>query len=299
MTIPRLVPAAALLLSFILAGCGGGATSDVKVTMKPSESKPAAGETATNDAPAADGAATPAGSGQPGRLTGTITYDGAPPSLSPAAQPSQIKPEEANVCRLDVIGNDSLVVNPDNKGVQYIFVYLEKAPTRAPTQELEAATFDNKSCRFNPHALFVQVGQTVNVLNSDPIAHNTHTYPSGRNTAFNQVVQAGGAPLPFVYNRAEQQPVEVKCDFHVWMKGYHLVLDHPWGAVTDADGRFELPELPPGDYQFRIWHERAGFLERSRKVKINGDQTLDIAYGPSKFARFEGPRPKSVYVASR
>jgi hypothetical protein len=83
------------------------------------------------------------------------------------------------------------------------------------------------------------------------------------------------------------------------MKGYHLVLDHRWGAITDADGKFELPELPPGKYDLKVWHEKAGYLERSVKLEINGDKELSLKFPPAKFAQFEGPRPKTVYVASR
>jgi hypothetical protein len=285
-----------LALSILSAGCGGGATAEVEVTVKPSEL--AAPEQVADATAAAPGGGAAATGKDPGRIFGQITYDGAPPNLPPTVDASKIKAEEANVCKPDVIGNDSLVVNGQNRGIEYVFVYLEKSPGKAPKEELPPVVFDNKNCRFVPHGVFVQAGQTMNVTNSDPIAHNTHTYPL-RNTAFNQVVQAGGAPTPVIYKKPEKLPVEVKCDFHTWMKGYHLVLDHPWGAVTDADGKFELPELPPGKYDLKIWHEKAGYLERSVKVEVNGDQELNLKFAPAKFASFEGPRPKQVYIASR
>ena len=290
------VPILGFTVCLAAAGCGGGATSDVKVTVKPSELE--APEATDNAGQSGTPGGTAAADKEPGRIFGQITYDGTPPTLPPLVTAANIKAEEANVCKPPVIGNDTLVVNGENSGIQYVFVFLEKSPTKAPKEELPPVVFDNKDCRFEPHGVFVQAGQTMNVTNSDPIAHNTHTFPI-RNTGFNQVIQAAGPPTPLVYSKPEKLPVEVKCDFHTWMKGYHLVLDHQWGAVTDADGKFELPQLPPGKYDLKIWHEKAGYLERSVKVEVSGDQELNLKFAPAKFARFEGPRPKQVYIASR
>ncbi|HUG91712.1 MAG TPA: carboxypeptidase regulatory-like domain-containing protein [Planctomycetaceae bacterium] len=292
----RLIGAVLLTTAlFVASGCGGGAPAEVSVNVKSSEAPQPASEIGPNGG--TPPSVTP---GQPGRITGTVTFDGTPPSLPLLADSSKIKPDEASVCKPELIGNDSLVVNPDNKGVAFVFVYLEKLPrgVTAPKSELPTLVFDNKNCRFVPHGIFVQTGQTVNVTNSDPILHNTHTFPK-RTPQFNQAIPPAGAPLPLTYARPEQLPVEVKCDLHTWMKGLHLVLDHHWGAVTDEDGRFELPELPPGRYELKVWHERPGLLERSRRVQVDGDVELNLSYGAARFARYEGPRPKSVTVASR
>jgi len=71
-------------------------------------------------------------------------------------------------------------------------------------------------------------------------------------------------------------PIQVKCDLHSWMQAYWLVLDHPYSAITQADGTFEIKDLPVGTHQFRVWHERVGYLERSLKVKIKDGQTTQL-----------------------
>ena len=83
--------------------------------------------------------------------------------------------------------------------------------------------------------------------------------------------------IKLVYKRPEREPFSVKCDLHAWMSAYHLVLDHPFAAVSDAEGNFKIENLPAGNYQFKVWHERGdggrpGLLESKYNVAIkSGD----------------------------
>ncbi len=74
--------------------------------------------------------------------------------------------------------------------------------------------------------------------------------------------------------------VPVGCDVHGWMTAYIGVVDHPYFAVTGSDGSFELPNLPPGDYEIEAWHE------------LYGTQTINVTVGESESATadftFEG-----------
>jgi hypothetical protein len=255
------------------------------VDARRSELKPPA-QIASARTPGAPGA-TAAGK-EPGRIFGQITYDGQPPKLPPVVDASWIRPAEAHVCKPELIGNETLVVNHDNRGIQFVFVYMEKSPANAPKRDRPPVVFDSRDCRFTPRGLFVQTGQTVNVTNSDPFAHCVHTCPI-RNAGFVRGCQPGGPPIPLVYKRAEKLPVAIKSDLHFWMRGYHLVLDHPWGAVTDADGKFALPPLPAGKYDLKVWHELAGYLARSREVEVDGDTELSLTFPPTEFARPGNP----------
>ncbi|MBW3539012.1 MAG: hypothetical protein KY476_01965 [Planctomycetes bacterium] len=287
--------------ALFLAGCGGGASQEPEVSFLPSEIQIAE---ATGDGAPANGGTTPTqpagGDLQPGKIVGIVTFEGAVPNLPPLVDPAVIKPEERSICTPGATDNDRLVVNPENKGVANVFVYLDRAPrgVKVSSEPPPPVEFTNKSCQFQPHALFVRAGQTVNVTNRDPLLHNTHTLPV-RNNVFNQAIGVGNTTgVPMTYSKSESLPVEVKCDFHSWMLGYHLVLDHPFGAVTDDEGRFEIPELPGGTYKFKVWHERAGYLNRSFTVKVDGDQDVTVSFAAEKFAQFDGPRPKTVYLAA-
>jgi hypothetical protein len=49
--------------------------------------------------------------------------------------------------------------------------------------------------------------------------------------------------------------VSLRCNVHVWMNGEMMVARHPYYAVTDEYGNFELTQVPPGDYEIVAWHE--------------------------------------------
>lgn len=208
-----------------------------------------------------------------GTITGQVVLNGdVPKPVLMHAKGAAIK--DAAVCAANDTYKDDLVVDPDTKGIANVFVYLYKAPKDVYPDAAKPdprVIFDQKNCLFKPHALVVQAGQTVEVLNSDAIAHNTHTYPL-RNQAVNVLIApntAAGDGVDVATNTRESLPHQVKCDYHPWMMAYWLVLDHPYAAATDAKGKFTIKNLPVGDHEFRVWHERAGYLDRKFKVSVS------------------------------
>ncbi len=195
------------------------------------------------------------------------------------AKGSQVK--DAAVCAAVDTYKDDLVIDADSKGVANVFIYLPKAPKNIHPDLKKPAPatviFDQKGCMFSPHAMVVLGGQDVEVISSDPIAHNTHTYPL-KNQAINVLVAANtpiGKGLVVNYKISESLPLKVACDFHPWMQAYWMVVDHPYAAVTDKEGKFSIPNLPVGEHEFRVWHERKGYLDRKYKVKVQkGDNEL-------------------------
>jgi hypothetical protein len=131
--------------------------------------------------------------------------------------------------------------------------------------------------------MLVRAGQQIQLANKDPVAINMHDMPSA-SAQVNMVVSPNGS-FERSYERAERLPVRVVDDIHNWMQAWILPLDHPWAAVTDEHGRFELPELPPGEYTFNVWHEKAGYVERQLNVTVTADgtQELQLTVDSSKF----------------
>ena len=81
-------------------------------------------------------------------------------------------------------------------------------------------------------------------------------FRSLKNKAFNRQITAGGAPIEWTAEAAEN--VQIVCDLHPWMKSYLIVKDHPYVAITDEKGAFKIDGVPPGEYTVKCWHEKLG-----------------------------------------
>jgi mono/diheme cytochrome c family protein len=225
-------------------------------------------------------------------LTGRVVFSGMPPVLPPLAKQGKAA-KDANICAANAdIPNESLLVDPKTRGLANVFVYLATAPEgpRPAANSTTPLVFERKECRFQPHAMIAHIGQPITLANADPLATNFHIFPI-KNTPMNVMVAPNGKfKKPLVYKNAEQVPIAVRCDIHSWMKAYHLPLDHPYAAITDAQGQFKIAGLPPGTHSFIIWHEDAGFLERAYRINITAKQTRSIAltYTADRFASAGG-----------
>merc|ERR1711991_397044 len=134
----------------------------------------------------------------------------------------------------------SILVNAEaGNGVANVFIYLSKVPrgVEVPDAPEEPLVIDQKGCVFQPRTLVVRQGQKILVKSMDAVPHNVHTFPKLA-ASFNSICPPNERNgLELVYAAAEREPVSVKCDIHPWMQGWHLPLDHPFAAVTDAEGK--------------------------------------------------------------
>jgi hypothetical protein len=126
--------------------------------------------------------------------------------------------------------------------------------------------------------MIVRKGQSVEVISGDAVAHNTHTYPI-KNNAVNVVISPNkgkgmGEKVPCTV--AERLPIQVKCDYHPWMIAYWMILDHPYAAITDKDGKFTIENLPAGDHELVIWHEKVGYIDRKFKASVKKDAVTEL-----------------------
>ena len=234
---------------------------------------------ATPDAVETPGSTATTEAGGVGTLTGRVIYEGTFTPLPPLfAKGAATK--DPTVCGAEMIPDESIVVN--DGGLANVFIYLEKAPKGGKSPEVTGdAVFDQKTCIFLPHAFLVRTKQTVLVKNDDAAAHNTHTNPL-KNKGFNSVIAPNDrVGVPLTYAVAEKQPLSVVCDIHAWMRAYHLPLDHSFADVSKADGTFEIKDLPAGKHEFKVWHEKGEFLEKSRVVIIKPGEKNEITINVS------------------
>ncbi|QDV48642.1 hypothetical protein [Gimesia fumaroli] len=224
-----------------------------------------------------------------GSITGRIVYDGDVPKPAVERKKGDPTVKDTAVCAAtDHLFND-LVINADNKGVQNAFLYLRKVKEIHPDlkeSKEKTVVFDQKGCTFFPHAMVVRTDQNVLVKSNDPVAHNTHTFPF-RNEAVNFILAPNDRVGKEVSNPiGERLPFKVTCDIHPFMTAYWFVVDHPYAVVSDKDGKFTIKNLPEGENEFRVWHEKGGYIVRSLDVDVKAGETVDVGeikVSPSKF----------------
>lgn len=192
-------------------------------------------------------------------LKGRISFGGDPPK----AVVLDIE-RDADVCGNIGLVDESLVVHPENRGLRYVAIWLESkdpVPVHPDFQKPpeKPPVLDNRNCRFEPRMQAIRTNQILHLTNTDPIAHNAAVYLR-RNTPFSEVIPQN-APLEKKFAKPETVPTRVDCSIHAWMKAWLIVQDHPYVAITDANGNFELKHVPAGEWKFRFWQERSGYLQ--------------------------------------
>jgi plastocyanin len=165
------------------------------------------------------------------------------------------------------------VVRHRGTGARDAVIYLEKLDGPAPRPAPGHVVMDQKNLAFAPRVLPVVAGTTVDFTNSDDIQHNVFT-PS----------RSAGAFDLGTYNRGESRSVTmtepgevlVLCNIHMEMEARIIVVRDPFFAVTDRDGRYRLPDVPPGRYAVKLW--RASWLPLARTVEVidGAPVTLDL-----------------------
>lgn len=168
-----------------------------------------------------------------------------------------------------ICGNEKdagdLILSPQ-KELKNAVVWLENPPAAStPAAEAPKVEMDQNGCVFVPRVVVVPAGGTVEFLNSDRLLHNIHASPK-LNVSFNRT-QPKGRTIPVTF--AKPEIVQITCDLHAWMVGWVVVAAHPYYAITGPDGQFAFPNLPAGQYQLRVWHERLGM---SRATVVVRDQ---------------------------
>ena len=195
-----------------------------------------------------------------GTLKGTLQFDGDP------AEPSRLTVnKDVEVCGQEKLFDESLAVGSDSKGLAnaVIYLYLGRGDSVTPHPDFETAAaekvrIDNIACRFEPHVVALRTSQTLVIGNKDPIGHNTKI--DSAEQGINPIVP-GDTEMEHKFQYEERRPVPVSCSIHPWMKGWLVLKDHPYFAVSDETGSFEISKLPVGKWEFQLWHEKAGYLK--------------------------------------
>ena len=245
-----IIPLACLCL-ITLAGCSSGA--------KEAPKKPAAVQYFHPDPATA------------GVLKGVVHYAGKKPTRKVVDMSSDPACEATHKSK---VFNDTIIVNPDGT-LANVFVYirsgLEGKQFEVPQTPV---AFDQRGCWFISRVVGVQTGQIIHITNSDPVNHNLHALAQ-TNREWNHSQPPEEGPIDRKFLKPEVM-IPVKCNIHGWMHAYIGVVDHPYFAVTGADGSFELRNVPPGDYVIEAWQEQMGKIEQ--KVTLPPSGNIDVGF---------------------
>lgn len=206
-------------------------------------------------------------------INGRVLFKG------PAPVPKLINLHQDAACageRKEQVYAEDVVLNSDSSLVN-VFVYIsEGLALQQDAAPVEPKILDQHYCRYSPHVLGIQVGQTLKILNSDPTFHNVHA-AAQKNKAFN----LGMSKVEKVKTRTFDQMevmIPLRCNVHPWMSAYIGVVNHPFYSVTDSTGSFKLQAVPAGEYVMTAWHEVFGRVEQKIKLAEKETKTLEFIF---------------------
>jgi len=204
-------------------------------------------------------------------VSGKVVLIGTPPK-SPVIDMSK-EPECVKLNPKQRMTEDT-VTGPDD-GLKNVVVFISAGAPATSAPQAMPVTLNQQNCHYTTRVLAFQVEQEVKVTNSDPLTHNIHPMPV-TNREWNNVQLKGSPPLVSSFNKPEFIPV--KCNLHSWMRAYFAVMSTSHFAVTREDGKFTLPELPPGKYILTAWHETYGTRNKEITVVAGQQVTVDFSY---------------------
>ena len=203
-----------------------------------------------------------------GEIKGKVTYEGTLPKSKPlnmVNEPTCAKHYTAPVFP------ENVVAGPNNS-LSNVVVYISAGGEEAPAPA-QPAMLKQRGCRYIPHVLAMETNQEIWVQNDDSVTHTVH--PMARiNSELNRSQPPGTPPMVIKYDKPEI--IRVKCELHPWMRGVFVVLKSSHYSVSDDGGSFSLPDLPPGKYTVKAWHEQFG--EQSQVVSVGDGETKELNF---------------------
>jgi hypothetical protein len=213
-----------------------------------------------------------------GRITGFVKFPGETP-------PRNMFANESDHDCPHGIGQNHLLVKQETRGLQNVLVILDRRDRRVMPTMLQAE-LAMVGCQLRPRIQWAALGTSLSLADKDGARHHIHAY-LGDNTQFEADLSADSPParrplvVPGLY--------KINCDRHPWERAWVYVSPHDSVAITDAQGRFSIKNVPTGHYRLRAWHEgwqeKKGSLDgrleyqpmqdiREVKVRENADSEI-------------------------
>ncbi|VTR99875.1 peptidase associated/transthyretin-like domain-containing protein [Tuwongella immobilis] len=282
----RLLGVWTLGLAMLSLGCNRGGSNGVAIVTEPEASGPVL---------------TPVEAKGYGTITGVVTFDGTPPLMKPIAMGDH---PHAPHCQSKDLMDESWVVNPTNRGVANVVVWVKPPkgsffplPPDAQKTWTDEVHMDQPKCAFTPRVVTMfpeyydaqanklrSTSQLLVIRNDSPVVHSAEILGSiAQNSSQITTIPAkvpGGKPSEQAFRlKSDRNVMTVNCSLHRWMRGFVWAFDHPYSAVTDANGRFEIKHVPAGsELTFSVWHEQGQLSvpKTGQPITVPADGTLNL-----------------------
>jgi hypothetical protein len=269
---PRLIAAisAVLFASAALGACSKDAPAAKGAGGRPQSAQPAGkDDSAAGSVELGGGAYKPGVLASSGSISGTIKLNGA------ARNDIVQLPDDVSICGKTAPG----AVTATDKGLSNTVVWIADVQVGKPLPVERRIDLSSEDCGLDPRVQATIVGTTTNVTNDDKLLHKlVFTLIGSHDTLTKMPFFNAGQVVASERLARKAGIVEVRCLMHPWTRGYIAVFDHPYFAVTGADGSFKIDSLPPGTYKLMVWHEGADkAVEQQVQVTAGGVATADVA----------------------
>ncbi|HTM23099.1 MAG TPA: carboxypeptidase regulatory-like domain-containing protein [Kofleriaceae bacterium] len=217
-----------------------------------------------------------------GAVGGVVRFDGPAPERAPLAR------DRDPVCAREPMLAEEIVVTAGKLRDVHVRIRSGTAGVhRAPEAPV---VIDQTACMYRPRVVGIMAGQKLVVRNSDPTFHNVHGSQAGSDL-FNDAQPARQPAIERPVTVPAGEVLALRCDVHPWMRAFVAVTDHPFFAVTGADGAFTIAGLPPGRYTLEAWHPVLGLRTAAIRVRAGKTAHADFAFQASNSSSSAGTAP--------
>jgi plastocyanin len=201
-------------------------------------------------------------------IEGEVKFGGTAPEMK-----VPVKRKDAEVCKDSEVKYNAVLVK-DGK-LQDAFVRIVNGGAKGDWKASKPIEVDQKDCMYSPRIQGQVAGGEIAIKNSDGTMHNVHTY-KGAESWFNQGQPKGEAPIK--KELEDPKVIKLQCDVHPWMRAFVIVTDHPFFAVSGADGKFKIEKVPAGKYDVEAWHSQYGLKKGTVEVADGATGKVDFEY---------------------
>ena len=200
---------------------------------------------------------------QSGSITGTVL------TTAKGVSPVRVTIDQ-KVCG-DQLPDEAIVVDAQGRLANAV-VMLTGVKRQHATEPMVV----NEKCRFAPRVQLIAPKASVRTTSKDPILHTTNAQLENGRTLFNVALPIPGITITKAI--AAGGNVRVSCNTHPWMRGW-MVVTTDAAAVSGADGRFTIDNVPPGSYELRVWHE--ALTGTPQNVTVSAGKPTNVTFNLS------------------